>query len=303
VGAGEGVVTSPAAPAPLPRAVLAAILGQTLISAGTHLAAKQATLFIGPLLLVTLRLTLSAVVFAALLAATPGPKLPPRERWGWLLGYGLIAGPVNQGLFMYGLVRSKATHGGLLYALTPIGVYLLAIALKRERAVGRRFVGIALAFAGVAVLLLGRGLAEALGPLVGDLFILGAVAAWVLWTTESRPFAAAHGGLRTAAWSLIAGALWMIPAVPLSVNREALAAVAPMGWYCLAYLVLMTSVASYVLWNYALARVESSRVAVFANLQPIATAIAAWAVLDEPLGWSVWAGGALVLIGVRLAQR
>lgn len=287
----------------MPRAVLAAILGQTLISAGTHLAAKQATLFIEPLLLVTLRMTLSALVFALLLLVTPGPKLPPRESWRWLLGYGLIAGPLNQGLFMYGLVRSKATHGGLLYALTPIGVYLLAIALKREQAVGRRFLGIAIAFLGVAVLLLGHGLAEALGPLVGDLFILGAVAAWVVWTTESRPFAAKHGGVRTASWSLIAGALWMVPAVPFTVSSASLDAIAPTGWYCLVYLVLMTSVASYVLWNYALARVESSRVAVFANLQPIATALAAWAVLDEPLGWSVFVGGALVLLGVRLAQR
>jgi drug/metabolite transporter (DMT)-like permease len=217
--------------------------------------------------------------------------------------FGLLAGPVNQGLFMYGLVRSKATHGGLLYALTPIGVYLLAIALRRERAQLRRFAGIVVAFAGVIVLLIGHGLAEAMGPLLGDLFILGAVAAWVVWTTESRPFAAAHGGLRTAAWSLIAGALWMVPVAPFVLTREAVWAIAPMGWWCLSYLVVLTSVISYVLWNFALARVEASRVAVFANLQPVATALAAWALLDEPMGWSVVVGGVLVLIGVRLAQR
>ena len=288
---------------PLPRIVLVAILAQITISAGTHLAAKQATFFIAPLLLVTLRLLLSAVVFSVILWLTPGPKLPPRKSWGWLMLFGLLAGPVNQGLFMYGLVRSKATHGGLLYALTPIGVYLLAIALRREKPQLRRFVGIGVAFAGVIVLLLGHGLAEAMGPLLGDLFILGAVAAWVVWTTESRPFAAAHGGLRTAAWSLIAGALWMVPVAPFVVTTDALAAIAPMGWWCLSYLVLLTSVVSYVLWNFALARVEASRVAVFANLQPVATALAAWVLLDEPMGWSVVVGGVLVLIGVRLAQR
>lgn len=289
--------------AALPRLVLAAILGQTLISAGTHLAAKEATHFIAPMLLVTLRLLFSAAVFIVLLIVTPGPKLPPRETWKWLALYGFLAGPMNQGLFMYGLVRSKATHGGLLYALTPIGVYLLAIALKRERGEPRRFVGIAVAFLGVAVLLLGRGLSEALGPLVGDLFIIGAVLAWVFFTTGTRPFAAQHGGLRTSAWSLIAGAVFMIPFAPFTITTDALAAIAPTGWACLAYLVLMTSVVSYVLWNYALARVDASRVAVFANLQPIATAIAAWLVLGEPLGWSVFVGGGLVLIGVRLAQR
>lgn len=288
---------------PLPRIVLVAILAQITISAGTHLAAKQATFFIPPLLLVTLRLLLSGVVFSLILLLTPGPKLPPRKSWGWLALFGLLAGPVNQGLFMYGLVRSKATHGGLLYALTPIGVYLMAIGLRREKPQLRRFLGIVVAFAGVTVLLLGRGLAEARGPLVGDLFILGAVAAWVVWTTESGPFAAAHGGLRTAAWSLIAGALWVVPVAPFVLTRDALSAIAPTGWWCLSYLVVLASVVSYALWNFALARIEASRVAVFANLQPVATALAAWWLLGEPMGWEVAIGGLLVLVGVRLAQR
>ena len=66
---------------------------------------------------------------------------------------------------------------------------------------------------------------------------------------------------------------------------------------------LLTSLVAYALWNYALSRVESSRVAIFANLQPVATALLAWAVLGEALSWELGVGGALVLAGVRLAQR
>lgn len=300
---GRAVVSPPASPSTLPRGVLWALLGQTVISAGTHLAAKQATGLIEPVLLVTLRLLLASAAFAVVLAVMPAPRLPPRASWGWLLAYGLLAGPVNQGLFLYGLARSKATHGALLYALTPIGVYLVALALKREQPRAVRFVGIALAFTGVAVLLLGRGLAEAMGPLVGDLFILGAVASWVAWTTESRAFAVEHGGVRTAAWAILAGGVWMVPVAPFVVTKEKLAAIPPVGWACIAYLVFLTSLVAYALWNYALARVEASRVAVFANLQPVVTALAAWAVLNESMSWSMLVGGALVLAGVRLAQR
>lgn len=291
------------AQAPLPRSVLAALLGQTVISAGTHLAAKQATSLVDPLLLVTLRLLLASAAFALVLAVLPGPKLPPRAKWGWLLFYGLLAGPVNQGLFLFGLARSKATHGALLYALTPIGVYLVALALKREKPKAVRFVGIAFAFLGVGLLLLGRGLAEALGPLVGDLFILGAVASWVAWTTESRPFAVEHGGVRTAAWAIIAGGVWMVPVAPFVVSVERLVAIPALGWWCIAYLVFLTSLVAYALWNYALSRTDASRVAVFANLQPVATALLAWVVLGEQLTWVGAAGGVLVLLGVRLAQR
>ena len=296
-------MSAPPAQAPLPRSVLAALLGQTVISAGTHLAAKQATSLVDPLLLVTLRLLLASAAFALVLAVLPGPKLPPRAKWGWLLFYGLLAGPVNQGLFLFGLSRSKATHGALLYALTPIGVYLVALALKREKPRAVRFVGITVAFLGVGLLLLGRGLAEAMGPLVGDLFILGAVASWVAWTTESRPFAVEHGGVRTAAWAIIAGGLWMLPVAPFVVTVDKLVAIPALGWWCIAYLVFLTSLVAYALWNYALSRTDASRVAIFANLQPVATAFLAWVVLGEQLAWMGAAGGVLVLLGVRLAQR
>lgn len=286
-----------------PPRVLVALLVQTVVAAGTHLAAKRATASFDPLVLVTLRLVFAGLAFSVVLAVTPGPKLPPRHTWSWLAGFSLLAGPVNQGLFMYGLSRSTAMHGGLLYALTPIGVYLAALALGRERSSPRRFLGIVIALMGVVALLLERGLAAALAPAVGDLFILGAVVSWVVWTTASRPFAATHGGLRTAGWSIIGGGLWALPMLPRALTQPGLAEVDAVGWACLVYLVLLASVLAYALWNYALASIEASRVAIFTNLQPIATAVAAWALLGEPLTWGVFVSGALVLTGVRLAQR
>lgn len=287
----------------LPLPVLLALLGQTAISAGTHLAARRATQDVDAISLVTMRILLSAAGYVGVLAALKGPLLPPRNTWGWWLLFGFLAGPVNQGFFVYGLSQSKASHAGLLYGLTPVGVYLFSVARGREKPTRARLLGIGVAFAGVLVLLLGRGLGKALGPLVGDLFILGAVVAWVFWTAESREKAQTFGGLRTAGWSLIAGALWCLPAAPFVVKLDAFLAAPAIAHWCLAYLVLLTSMGSYALWNYALSRTEASRVAVFANLQPIATAVAAWALLDEKLGWELLAGGGLVLIGVRLAQR
>jgi drug/metabolite transporter (DMT)-like permease len=68
------------------------------------------------------------------------------------------------------------------------------------------------------------------------------------------------------------------------------------------YLGLLTSVVAYLLWYYALSKVPASRVAIFSNLQPAATAIAAWLLLNESLHWELAVGGVLVLAGVRLTQ-
>ncbi len=291
------------APTPTPPRVYAALLGQTAISGLTYLVAKRAMSVLSPLNLVGTRLVLSASLFVVLLTLSPGPLFPPRKAWLPLALLGLLCGPINQGLFLVGLARSTPAHAALLYALTPIGVYLLELALRRERFQATRFVGIAVAFTGVAVLLTGRGLVAATGPMVGDLLILSAVAAWAVFTTEGKRLTAEHGPVRTVGWSMIAAALWTVPAAPLWLNVPQLRQADAGTWACLAFLVGFTSVLSYLLWYYALSKVKASTAAVFSNLQPVATALAAWAVLGDPLHWELYVGGALVIFGVRLTQR
>ncbi len=283
--------------------VYAALLGQVSISAGTYLAATHAMASLHPLEVVVARMAISSVVFVALLLATPGPVLPPRRTVGLILWLGLLAGPLNQGLFFWGLSRSVPAHAALLYALTPLGVYLYMLGRGRERGSAGRFVGIAIALAGVGVLLLGRGLAQAWGPLVGDLFVLAAVACWVLYTAEGKRLIAGHGALRASAWTMLAAALLSTPFAPVFVSTERLFAADALTVLTLLYLGVLTSVVAYILWYFALSRLEASRVAVFSNLQPPATAVAAWLVLGEPITWEIVVGGVWVIVGVRITQR
>lgn len=284
-------------------AVYAALIAQTLISAGTYLAAKQAMLELSPLELVCARFALSGSVFIALLALVPGRLLPPRGVRVRVLVLGVVAGPINQGFFFYGLASSSAAHAALLYALTPIGVYLCLLS-KREVGFGRnRLFGIVVAFVGVVVLLTGRGLIAARGGLSGDLMILIGVAAWVVYTAEGRKLIAQHGAFHATAWTMAAAALISLPFSPLFVDVAHLKAASTVTWAMVLYLGIATSVVAYVLWYFALSRLEASRVAVFSNLQPVATAFAAWLILGEQLTWEIFAGGALVIAGVRIAQR
>ena len=72
---------------------------------------------------------------------------------------------------------------------------------------------------------------------------------------------------------------------------------------CILYLAVLTSVVAYLLWYYALSKTEASKVAIFSNLQPAATAVAAWLILGEALHWELLVGGVLIIAGVRLTQR
>ena len=85
--------------------------------------------------------------------------------------------------------------------------------------------------------------------------------------------------------------------------RHRASTAAPSSWLRLGYLGIVTSVISYLLWYFALSRLVASKVAVFSNLQPVFTAVAALVLLGEPIHRELVAGGALVLAGVRLTQR
>ncbi|NNB89373.1 DMT family transporter [Corallococcus exiguus] len=296
-----GAVTPSSATPPLGR-VYAALTVQVLISAGTYLAAKRAMTELSPFTVVLWRFLVCGVAFVTLLAVTPGPKLPPRHAWPRIVLLGLMGGPVNQTLFFSGLSRSTAAHAALFYALTPLGVYVASLVLGRERASTRTTAGILTALVGVVVLLLGRGLASARGTLVGDLLILAAVVAWVVYTTEGKPLATEHGPLRATAWTMTVATVLQLPLAPFVLEPEALWASSASAKASIVYVGLMTSVVAYLLWSYALSKVPASRVAIFSNLQPAVTALVAWLFLGEALHWELALGGVLVLVGVRLTQ-
>jgi len=281
----------------------AAVVAQALISSLTYLVARRALADIAPQPLLALRFALAGAVFVAILCAGGRASIPPRALWPRLVLMGFLVGPLNQGFFFTGLALSTPAHASLLYALTPTFVYLLSLWRGRERLSATAVAGLTAALLGVVVLLLGRGLSAATGPLWGDLLILVAVLAWVAYTDQGKQLIPAHGSTRMTAWTMVMGALWVLPLFPLTVRAEALAHASAATWACLGYLGVVTSVISYLLWYFALSRLDASKVAVFSNLQPVFTAVAALVLLDEPIHWELVVGGALVLAGVRLTQR
>lgn len=284
------------------------LLLHTVLSAGSYLCGKTALREIPPLPLGLLRfLGASALLVLLLLRVRPpGQRMPPKSAWPQLLVLSFVVVPVSQGFFQTGLALSTAAHAALLYSLTPLFVMLLAQALRRELPGVRTALGTLIALAGTLYVLAWRGLDLSRGPLFGDLLLLAAVIAWALFTAEGRPLVSVHGPLPVIAWALIAGTAMYLPlgiaslAAPGAVHRIAHASRA--AWLGVGYLILVTSVIAYLLWYWALAHLPAARVAVFTNLQPLATAVLAHFFLGEHVTPQFVGGALVVIFGVVLAQ-
>lgn len=285
-------------------AVHLAMLLHSVISAGTYLAAKRAVTELSPLEVALFRFSLAGAFYAALWRWS-GVRIPRRDLLA-LAGLGVLAVPVNQGLFLSGMALTTPGHGALLYALAPVLVFLLARARLGERATAAKAAGILLAFAGVAVVLAGRGAlapADAARGLLGDLAVLAAVVAWSVFAVASKPYVERHGALAATGAALAAGSALYLPFGLALSDLSAFGRVSPGGWASLAYLALLASVAAYLLYAWALRRAEASRVAIWSNTQPVLTAALAWALHGEAVTASFVAGGAMVIAGVVLTER
>ena len=132
--------------------------------------------------------------------------------------------PINQAFFLNGTRLAPTTHVGLIYALCPVVVLLLAWALGQERLVPSRLVGVLTSVSGVLVIGLSNlwheGEAGGHEALMGDLLLVAAVASWGAYLTLSKPLIARHGAPALAATFLI-GSLLDLPIALATLPRLA----------------------------------------------------------------------------------
>ncbi len=290
-------------PPPGRAAAIAALAGQTAIAASTFVIAKHALAAFRPLELAGLRLIGAALIMGTVAAALRRGGPPLRPHLPALALLGLVGVAVNQICFLVGLAYSTPTHAALLYALTPAFVHILALASRDERASWRLGLGILLAMAGALIVIAARSRGSTIrATLGGDLLILAGVVAWAVYSARGRTSVRALGALRFTAATLVAGALAGLAVTIPGMRHFEPASIPASAWAGLAFLVLFTSGLAYALWTWALRGLAASQVAVFANAQPVATALLSHAVLGESIGAALVAGGALVLVGVALTQ-
>ncbi len=198
---------------------------------------------------------------------------------------------------------TTAGTAALIVALAPALTLGFSVGLGLERLTGRRTSGLAIAFAGVAVvILLGAGEQLSLERARGPLIVLGAPLAFALYNVLLRPLLGRYGVLPLTAATSLVGTLALLPlARPSTV--EGLATMSAGDLALVLYLGVVCTFLGYVGWNVGLRGLGPTGAVSYAyGIPPLAVAIGALT-LDEPVTAWLVAGGALVVAGVALAQR
>ena len=278
------------------------MLFQSLLASGTHIVAKAVVTDVDPTTLTLLRSGLAGGILYVISILRGKPLKVDTEDRGMFLLLSFLGIPLNQFLFLTGLHASRPTNAALFYGATPALVLVFSVLLKKEKRSLMRLIGVLVAFSGILVVIFEHGFSVGAETLLGDLMLLGAVVAWTFYTVLGRDMITKYGPVHATSVTMVWGMAMFLPFGLFSAARFDYSSLTGTDIWGIAYLAIGTSIITYLLWYYALGKMAPSKVAIFANTQPVFTMILAYFFLGDVLTPWFLMGAAITLGGVLLTE-
>jgi DME family drug/metabolite transporter len=227
--------------------------------------------------------------------------------------FGLISVSGFYGSFQLAIRFGGAARAAVLLYTAPAWVAIMAAIFLKEAVRGRTIFSIVISFAGVALISLFGGPAEAAGGVAaagrgaagtitkstsppswaGVVFGLIAGFTYALYYILGRRLLRRYQATTLFAWILLIGALGLLPFVSFSLPslRASLA---------LLFIGFASTYCAYAAYSIGLMRLRSSQAAVIATMEPVVAAVLAFFFWQEYLGLWGYLGAILVITGVLL---
>jgi drug/metabolite transporter (DMT)-like permease len=253
--------------------------------------------------LVGFRVGITALILVMVQATRKRLWLKDRKDYFRLAILSLFGITFNQLLFIGGLSLTKASNTSLLAITIPIFTITIGAMIGTERLRSIRVIGIALAAAGVIILIDPRNASFSSETTLGDILIIINSLSFGIYVATSKEIITRNGAFRSMMWVFVFAGIVCVPLGLFSMSSVDVATVAPMIWWLVLYIAVFATAVPYLLNAYAIAKVSASTVAVFIYLQPLIGFILAAIFLGESIDLKFAVSAVLVFAGVFLTTR
>jgi len=233
------------------------------------------------------------------------PRLTGRELLK-LIGLGVIGSTLYHALMILGLSHGSPENTALFVATSPIWTTIFVTLFGWEKIKSFGWIGVLLSFAGAALVIISSE-QSATSPgenvLLGAALTLGAAICWGLYTVLSKNLLQRHSPLQMTSISLAFGVLFLWPISITQVAQTPWASFDVTIWLGIFYTGLFSIGLAYALWAYGVREIGASQTAVYVNLVPVITFIAAFVILSRPFFPLQILGGLVVIAGIYITNR
>lgn len=281
---------------------LAAVVGAALIWSSSYSVTKVALRTFPPFTIGLLRFVLASALLAALVrrsrhrSARPGRRDFLRLATGGVLGTTIYFAIENTGVNL-----ATASDAALLVAAYPAITIFLEMVLYRRRASAIKAAGVAVAIAGVYLIVSNLPRESSPHRLAGDILLVVSGVVWAFYNFATRAVRERYSTVQVIYYQTVAGTVAFVPLALIERSKwqaphlSGLVAVAQLGVFC--------SVAAFFLYAFGLKRLEASTAVGILNLVPVFGVIIPILFLGESLTTLQLVGGAVVIGGVTLGIR
>jgi drug/metabolite transporter (DMT)-like permease len=283
---------------------LMALTFTTLVWGVTPVFVRSFSLLLGPTQALIIRLVLTGLVFAIVLALTTGFKMDRRDlaKLALLSLIGMLGYYVGT---VFGFAYAPAGVGTLIVSTQPLLIAILAWLIGTERLGLATVVGLAVSFAGSVLLVWGGradGASAANASLAfGCVLIFLAGLGWCIFVVFSKPLIQRYGALKITGLSNV---IILLPALPF-ISSDTVTAFVGMDQnaaFSLAFLILIGATAAVFTWNYAAGHLRPSLLGSALYILPVLALGAGWAILHETITLNTIIAAAIILTGVAISQ-
>ena len=281
----------------------AALVGMTLIWGLNFIIVKTTLAEISPFAFMSARFVIAGLLLLVIVRWRQGGFGIPRAAWGKVAIVGIVGTTIYQPLFLNGLAMTKASNSALILAATPAFIVLFNRFIRGERFSPRGWVGIALSFLGITLIVLSDGdLQTDTTALWGDGLILAATICWSWYSVLSAPLLKKYSSLSVTALSTLLGTIPLVLISLPALVTQPWTSLSAGAWSGLLYSAVFAIVIAYVIWNAGVQRIGGARTAIYNNLTPVIATLAAAIFLNEPLTVLKIAGAVVIFCGLYLAR-
>lgn len=279
-------------------AIVCVVWGTTYLAIAIAIETLPTFLFAGT------RFAIAGALLLAICRAR-GEKMPStRSQWANLALIGFLMVGVGNVAVIYAEHAMPSGMAALLVATSPFWMATLeSLRADGERITRRKLAGMIVGFAGVALLV-----APEVAPgSFNKAFLLGVLAiqigclGWDYGSIRAKYHPIRVSPLVSAGTQMLTGGL-MVTALGLLTGEVSRFHFNARTLSAYIYLIFFGSMLAYGAYVYALSKLRTSTVALYAYVNPAIAVLLGWLVLDEPLGVRSFVAMIVILGGVALVQ-
>ncbi len=260
---------------------------------------KIALTDLSPPHLTLLRHLVASAAFVPLLLAFRARLAPKRADVPFFMLLGVVGYTVYHLALNFGQTQVSAGAASLIIATAPAITALLAVFMLRERLPAAGWVGSAISFTGVVLIVVGDTGQGLQFNAYAWLIVLGAVSTSFYAILQRRLFDR-YRPIEVAAFATWAGTVPMLAFASGLVSDVATAA--PASLLATLYIGVFPSAVAYTIFAIALSRAPVTMVAAALYMVPVFSLIASWLLVGEVPGPLTVLGGAVAIGGIVLVN-